>query len=198
MRRRACVAEFSRKDGTVRLGRDLCASAEKSTIASVLQAASSIFCLARARRGAAPYHARWWLTCWRYRQRAARCVSSRTQRGVPAAVGATTARASSRRRRSDASEQDSRANASTNVAKRSAVAWPIPRPAPVITATLSFSPRISLPLLSFLSATNDRSFVRGGSPIGATLSISKDGFLRGRQRGARSIQRLPSWARATR
>ena len=54
MRRRACVAEFSRKDGTVRLGRDLCASAEKSTIASVLQAASSIFCLAHGAERAVP------------------------------------------------------------------------------------------------------------------------------------------------
>ena len=54
MRRRACVAEFSRKDGTVRLGRDLCASAEKSTIASVLQAASSIFCLAHGAERLSP------------------------------------------------------------------------------------------------------------------------------------------------
>ena len=50
-------------------------------------------------------------------------MSSRTQRGVPAAVGATTARASSRRRRSEASEQaaaahDNRTGAGDRVVER--------------------------------------------------------------------------------
>ena len=87
-----------------------------------------------AERPYAPYHAQVGGSFSRYRQRAARCASSTTERGVPAALGATTARASSRRRGSDASERRPprrsttgpvRATASSNVARQ----WPTPKKA---------------------------------------------------------------------
>ena len=98
-------AEFSRKGGVVQLGHDLYASRPSFRFLVSYRALASFANLARAERGRQrSIHVTWWLICEAIPTASSTLRERYDQRRVPAAVGATTARAS---RRSTASKQQS-------------------------------------------------------------------------------------------